>query len=56
MPTWNPNDFSAAISKAGSEKLTDHERRKLDEARRQHGGRGVEALKALEKDQKRFGR
>ena len=50
MPTWNPSDRDAAISRGKSGgRLTDFERRKLEEARRQAGSTGQQAKEALQK-------
>ena len=50
MPTWNPSDRDAAISRGQSGgRLTDFERRKLAEAAQQSGPNGRQAQEALRK-------
>ena len=53
MPTWNPSDRDAAISKGKSGgKLDSYERQKLEEASRQAGSEGRAAAEALRKQGK----
>lgn len=57
MPTWNPADRQAALDKASTgQRLSDFERRKLQEATHQSGRWGTASKKAITEDEKRFGK
>ena len=57
MATWNPADRKVALDKAATgQRLSDFERRKLQEAGRQTGSWGTAAKKAVARDEERFGK